>query len=97
MNNLIMTNNAINYSVKHLFKIANPKNNIKTEIVIDDKNRKIEVNLNGSYKKVIFNLVEENEWNYIIQDKDYKINWTENWRSSYRIPVLFWANGVLLL
>lgn len=87
-----MTNNVIKHTIKQLFKIANPNNNIRYGIFISRNKREAIIEFNESYKKIVFNLVEENEWNYLIEGRYNELIWINNLGGSYKIPVLFWAN-----
>lgn len=90
-----MTKNSIEYTINQLFKIANPKGNIKYDININEDNRKVIISIKESDKKIIFNLVEDKAWYDLIEEKCEELNWIGNSRDTYKIPVLFWENKEL--
>lgn len=90
-----MTKNSIEYTVNQLFKIANPKGNIKYDIDINEDNRKVIINIRESDKKIIFNLVEDEAWYNLTELKCEELHWIRNSKNTFKIPVLFWANKEL--
>ena len=94
MNKSIMTENSIQYTLKHLFKIANPNGNLLHEIRINKNCREVTVVFNGTEKEIAFNLVGESAWYELINAKS-DMRWIDNARNTYKIPILFWVNDDL--
>lgn len=91
----ILSNNSINYTINHLFKIANPKGNLIFNIRIDDNKKEATINFNQSHKKIVFNLVDDCEWHNLAAGNYQKLRWIQNSRNTYKVPVLFWNRDTL--
>ncbi len=87
-----MTKNSVEYIINHLFKIANPKGNIKYDIIFNEEKKVVIININQCNKKIIFNLVDDIEWYNLLNGKCKELHWVMNSRGSDNIPVLFWVN-----
>ena len=90
-----MTKNSIEYTVNQLFKIANPKDNLKYSISINENKKEVAVSIKENSKRVVFNLVNDNDWYDLVSGKCKEIHWTDDADNMYKIPVLFWANKEL--
>ena len=87
-----MTCNSIEYTVNQLFKIANPRGNLRYSIIMDEAVKQVIIKFKESDARIIFRLVEDNIWYDLLGDKGEELKWINNSRDTYKIPVLFWVN-----
>lgn len=86
-----MSRNAIEYTVRQLFKIANPNGNLQYEIIISNELDKVTLVFRESKKEILFNLAKESDWYDLIKGNYNKLHWVKNAKDSYSIPILFWV------
>ena len=87
-----MTKNSIEYTVNQIFKIANPKGNLKFIIYFDEGKNEIIINFNESDKKIIFKLSYAEDWYDLTGKNINEIKFINDPKNKYKIPVLFWRN-----
>ena len=92
MKKMIMTNNAIEYTIKQLLKIANPNNNIKYSLSINQEARELIISFEEIESRMIIKLANDNEWEYLIQDRVEQLTWIDNSRNTFKIPILLWGD-----
>ncbi len=92
MNKSVMTNNAIIYTIEQLLRIANPNRNIKYNVLISEDRKKAVLTFNENTGKMKFNLVDSEQWKFLIQGRINELEWIDNSRNTFKIPVLFWVN-----
>ena len=97
MDKPIMTKSAIKYTIKQLFKIANPKQNLKYDIYIKSKEKKVTISFKEGVdnKTFTFNLVDDKDWYNLLEGKPNILNWVYNAKCTYKIPILFWKDNQL--
>jgi len=88
----IMTKNAIEYTIKQLFKIANPNNNIKYNFSINREERELIISFEENEHRIIIKLANDNEWEYLIHNKLEQLTWIDSAKNTLKIPVLLWAD-----
>lgn len=98
MEKSILTINSIRYTLAHLFKIANPKQNLKYEIHYNHKDNKVIVEFIDCNKKIVFNIVSSDKWYELINDIG-KIKWVKSLYVKQledigfeKFPIIFWQN-----
>lgn len=88
----IMSEAAIDYTIRCLFAIANPLYSVEYDVNVADNsyNRSVIVNLHGSFKQLVFILAPDSDWTALVEQK-YKLIWVDNHASTKKIPMLFWG------
>ena len=87
-----MTKKSIIYTIKQLFKIANPNGRVIYDINIKKDFREVVICFRETDKRIKFNLVEKNAWYDLVNGNSREMHWINNARGTYKIPVLFWAD-----
>ena len=94
MNKGIMTENSIQYTLRHLFKIANLNGNLLHEIRINKSCREVTVVFNDTEKRrTLIWLGRAPGTELINANRD--VRWIDNAVNTYKIPILFWVNDDL--
>lgn len=69
MSQSILTINSIKYTITHLFKIANPKQNIKYDVDYKSNENKVTIKFIDTNKKIVIYLVSNDSWYELIENR----------------------------